>query len=141
MTIRHCAGIRGVCEGTLVVYDKHLNLVLREVTEWYTPFRTVANGGITVHKKARRRRERRALESIRIKGPSGQETREGGQDRERAGQETREGGRERERAGQETREGGQDRERTEMKRDGVSTEKEVEAKEGQSTSQNGEKNR
>lgn len=80
MTIRHCVGVRGVCEGALVVYDKHMNLVLREVTEWYTPFRTVANGGITVHKKARRRRERRAAEKNRIKGLE-QDPKEGGEKR------------------------------------------------------------
>ena len=59
VTIRHCAGVRGVCEGTVLVYDKHLNLVLCDVTEWCNPLRTVGNGGITESKKARRRREKR----------------------------------------------------------------------------------
>ena len=25
--IRHCAGVRGVCEGVLLAFDKHFNLV------------------------------------------------------------------------------------------------------------------
>lgn len=60
MAIRHCTGVRGVCEGVVVVYDRHMNLVLREVKECYTPFRTVANGGITLSKSQRQRRRRKS---------------------------------------------------------------------------------
>lgn len=42
-----------------MVYDRHMNLVLGNVTEWCTPFRTVANGGITQTKKHRKRKENR----------------------------------------------------------------------------------
>lgn len=56
--IRHCAGMRGLCEGRLIAFDRHMNLVLCNVTEWCTPFRTVANGGITLSKNQRRRRKK-----------------------------------------------------------------------------------
>lgn len=55
VTVRHCAGVRGVCEGVVIVYDRHLNIVLGRVTEWCTPFRTVGNGGITLSKNKRRK--------------------------------------------------------------------------------------
>ena len=58
VTIRHCVGVRGMCEGVPVVYDKYMNIVLADVTEWCTPFRTVANGGITLSKKQRQRKKR-----------------------------------------------------------------------------------
>ena len=73
VTIRHCAGVRGVCEGTLLVYDKHLNLALRDVTEWCNPLRTVGNGGITESKRARRRREKREAEVERSGVERGQQ--------------------------------------------------------------------
>lgn len=60
VTMRHCAGVRGLCEGLIIVYDKHLNMVLGQVTEWCTPFRTVANGGITLTKKQRRKKKKAA---------------------------------------------------------------------------------
>ena len=60
VTTRHCAGVRGVCEGLIIVYDKHLNMVLAQVTEWCTPFRTVANGGITLTKNQRRSKKKAA---------------------------------------------------------------------------------
>lgn len=63
VAIRHCTGVRGVCEGLLVVYDRHMNIVLRDVTEWCTPFRTVANGGITQSKSKRQRKKK--LESLK----------------------------------------------------------------------------
>ena len=60
VTIRHCSGIRGVCEGTLIVYDKHFNMVLQDVMEYCNPFRTAANGGISQAKKIRKRRKKLA---------------------------------------------------------------------------------
>lgn len=63
VTIRHCAGVRGMCEGVPVVYDRHMNIVLRDVTEWCTPIRTVANGGITLSKSKRQRKKKRTEQS------------------------------------------------------------------------------
>ncbi len=48
---RHCEGVRGVCQGNLIVFDRHMNLVLSGVQEWCTPFRTRTNGGITTKPK------------------------------------------------------------------------------------------
>ncbi len=88
VTIRHCAGVRGVCEGTLLLYDKHLNLVLSQVMEWCNPFRTLANGGITGSKKARRRREKREKEAGGERGvEEGGVAPEGGGEGGAAGQE------------------------------------------------------
>ena len=50
--------MRGMCEGRLIAFDCHMNLVLCNVTEWCTPFRTVSNGGITLSKNQRRRRRK-----------------------------------------------------------------------------------
>lgn len=58
VTLRHCAGVRGVCEGVVIVYDRHLNIVLGQVVEWYTPLRTVANGGITESRNKRRKKKK-----------------------------------------------------------------------------------
>lgn len=70
VAIRHCAGVRGVCEGVLVVYDRHLNIVLAHVVEWCTPFRTVANGGITLPKN-KRRKKAAALKQAALKDEAG----------------------------------------------------------------------
>ncbi len=55
---RHCAGVRGVCTGRLIAFDHHMNLVLRDVEEWWAPFKTIWNGGITLSKNQRRRRNK-----------------------------------------------------------------------------------
>ena len=55
---RHCAGVRGVCIGHLIAFDHHMNLVLGDVEEWWAPFKTVFNGGITLSKNQRRRRSK-----------------------------------------------------------------------------------
>ena len=59
MWIRHCVGVRGVCEGVPVVFDRHMNLVLRDVVERYVPFRTIANGGVTESASKRKRTKRK----------------------------------------------------------------------------------
>lgn len=68
MLMRHCAGLRGVCEGRLIAFDRHMNLVLRDVTEWCTPFRTMANGGITLSKNQRRRRRKTKMAGSEERG-------------------------------------------------------------------------
>ena len=57
--IRHCVGVRGVCEGVPVAFDRHMNLVLRDVVERYVPFRTIANGGVTESASKRKRTKRK----------------------------------------------------------------------------------
>ena len=57
--IRHCVGVRGVCEGVPVAFDRHMNLVLRDVVERYVPFRTSANGGVTESDSKRKRIKRK----------------------------------------------------------------------------------
>ena len=62
VVIRHCVGVRGVCDGVPVAFDRHMNIVLRNVTEWYVPFRTFSNGGITEsRRKRKKRRKKQAL--------------------------------------------------------------------------------
>ena len=56
--IRHCVGVRGMCEGVPVAYDQHMNIVLRDVVEHYTPFRTVANGGIEGSRKKKKKKKK-----------------------------------------------------------------------------------
>jgi len=48
--------VRGVCEGEVTAFDKHFNLVLRDVCEEYVPFRSVANGGTEGKKRKRKKR-------------------------------------------------------------------------------------
>ena len=52
-------GVRGVCEGVPVAFDRHMNVVLRDVVERYVPFRTSANGGITESDSSRRKRKKK----------------------------------------------------------------------------------
>lgn len=58
--IRHCVGVRGVCEGVPVAFDRHMNLVLRDVVERYVPFRTTTNGGVTESASKRKRMKRKS---------------------------------------------------------------------------------
>ena len=54
-----------MCEGVPLAFDRHMNIVLGKVTEWCTPFRTVANGGITLTKNQRRRQRKRDAQQSR----------------------------------------------------------------------------
>lgn len=56
--IRHCVGVRGVCDGVPIVFDRHMNIVLRDVTEQYVPFRTLANGGVSAKKRKKRKKSK-----------------------------------------------------------------------------------
>ena len=67
---RHDRGVRGVATGTLVAFDKHLNLVLKEVEERYSVLvwteRTTASGG---KRRARKQEWRqRRLKQVFIAG-------------------------------------------------------------------------
>ena len=62
--IRHCIGVRGVCEGIPLAFDRHMNLVLCDVTERYVPFRTSTNGGLVESSTKKKRRNRKKQLSI-----------------------------------------------------------------------------
>lgn len=68
--IRHCVGVRGVCEGVPVAFDRHMNLVLCDVTERYVPFRTSANGGVTESCSKRKRIKRKNKKEQQTVGES-----------------------------------------------------------------------
>ena len=78
--VRHSRGVRGVCHGTILAYDRHFNIVrycvsnlavivdtpqvLSQVTEYFTPLRTRSNGGIVdEHKK---RRPRKGMQKVQV---------------------------------------------------------------------------
>ena len=54
-------GVRGVCEGVPLAFDKHMNLVLGDVTEHFQPFRTVGNGGLGSSKKKKKKKRAKKL--------------------------------------------------------------------------------
>lgn len=73
---RHCVGVRGVCEGLLLAFDKHMNVVLGNVTENYTPFRTRANGGVesTWRRKKRKKKKKGEEHQTDIESTAATET-------------------------------------------------------------------
>ncbi|KAL6783801.1 hypothetical protein ACKKBF_B05855 [Auxenochlorella protothecoides x Auxenochlorella symbiontica] len=59
---RHAHGVRGRCTGRLAAFDKHLNLVLRDVSERYTVLMRGKRDGRTVRwQEARQRTLRQAF--------------------------------------------------------------------------------
>ena len=64
--IRHCVGVRGMCEGVPVAFDRHMNLVLCDVIEQYVPFRTSSNGGVTESDSKRKRRKQKGKKKEQI---------------------------------------------------------------------------
>ena len=60
--------MRGVCEGVILAFDKHMNVVIGNVTEYYSPFRTLGNGGLeSSNKKKKKKKKKRIQDSVTIK--------------------------------------------------------------------------
>ncbi|KAL4440475.1 hypothetical protein ABPG75_003476 [Micractinium tetrahymenae] len=73
---RHARGVRGSAEGTLVAFDKHLNLVLRDVEERYTVLlrlqkvKTGADGRERVRWGRQQEHRQRQLRQVFVRGDS-----------------------------------------------------------------------
>jgi small nuclear ribonucleoprotein (snRNP)-like protein len=65
---RHSRGVRGVAIGTLVAFDKHTNLVLKDVEEQYTVLLPVLKDG--GRRGRRQERRQRRLKQVLICGSS-----------------------------------------------------------------------
>lgn len=65
---RHSRGIRGVAIGTLVAFDKHTNLVLKDVEEQYTVLIPIVKDGD--RRGRRQERRQRRLKQVLICGSS-----------------------------------------------------------------------
>jgi len=59
VTTRHDRGIRGIATGTLVAFDKHFNLVLKNAEETYTVLLRVQRQTQKGTERSARRQERR----------------------------------------------------------------------------------
>ncbi|XP_011403001.2 PREDICTED: U7 snRNA-associated Sm-like protein LSm11 [Amphimedon queenslandica] len=57
---RHSRGLRGMICGNIIAFDRHFNMILRDVTEHYTPLKTVGNRGKT--KKRNKRHSKKCVE-------------------------------------------------------------------------------
>lgn len=67
---RHERGVRGVAVGLLLAFDKHLNLVLRDVEETYTVLVTAERVGASgkVRRCPKQERRQRKLKQVFLVG-------------------------------------------------------------------------